>query len=161
VTQSLNFFLSANNQPPSKGTPQQPSPLIFFIFPSSTASFSPATVRTRVHPATTASLQSPPGKLLCLSYFTSCKNSLVLSSLLVTTSDWGCFFFPCLFLTLMLILVWLDLQAPSLTAILICSVLTAQNRGKILSFLPCPFLTLFVIFRDCCLGPLGALIFTV
>jgi hypothetical protein len=70
-------------------------------------------------------------------------------------------FFPCLFLTLMLILVWLDSQAPSLTAILIFSVLTAQNRGKILSFLPCPFLTLFVIFRDYCLGPLGALIFTV
>jgi hypothetical protein len=46
----------------------------------------------------------------------------------------------------LLILVWLDLQTPNMTAILICSVLTAQNKGKILSFLPCPFLTLFLIF---------------
>jgi hypothetical protein len=56
----------------------------------------------------------------------------------------GVLLFPCPFLTLMLILVWLDSQAPTLTAILICicsaSVLTAQNRGKLLSFLPCPFL---------------------
>jgi hypothetical protein len=55
-------------------------------------------VRTRVHPTTTTSLQSPPGKLLFLSCFTSCKNSLVLSALLVTTSGWGCFFFPVRFL---------------------------------------------------------------
>jgi hypothetical protein len=56
----------------------------------------------------------------------------------------GVLLFPCPFLTLMLILVWLDSQAPTLTAILICicsaSVLTAQNSGKLLSFLPCLFL---------------------
>jgi len=89
VTQSLNLFLSANNQPP-----QQPSPLIFLIFPSSTTDvvLFTTTVRTRVHTTTTTSLQFSPGKLLCLSCFTSCKNSLVFSSLSITTSARGASF---------------------------------------------------------------------
>jgi len=103
-------------------------------------------MRTRVHTTTTASLQSSPGKLLCLSCFTYCKNSLVLFPcpwvLLFPVP--GVLLFPCPFLTVMLILVWLDSQAPTLTATLICicstSVLTAQNRGKLISFLLCPFL---------------------
>jgi len=63
--------------------------------PSSTTSFSPATLRTRVHPTTTASLQSPPGKLLCLSCF---------SGSLFSVGNYqrlGVLFFPCPFFTLM------------------------------------------------------------
>jgi len=75
IPQSLNLFLSAVHD----STVQQSTTihrysttaLIFFIFPSSTASFSPATMRTRVHTTTSASLQYPPGKLLCLSWFFS------------------------------------------------------------------------------------------
>ena len=85
MTQSLNLFLSANNQPP-----QQPSPLIFFIFPSSTTDvvLFTVTMRTRVHTTTTVSPVFT-GKFLYLSCFTSCKNSLVFSSLSITTSARG------------------------------------------------------------------------
>ncbi|KAJ6932246.1 hypothetical protein NC651_007844 [Populus alba x Populus x berolinensis] len=44
--------------------PQQSSLLIVFVFPPSTASFSAATVITRVHTTTTASLHSSPGSIL-------------------------------------------------------------------------------------------------
>jgi hypothetical protein len=63
--------------------------------PSSTTSFSPATLRTRVHPTTTASLQSPPVKLLCLSCFSGSLFSIGNYQRL------GVLFFPCPFLTLM------------------------------------------------------------
>jgi hypothetical protein len=93
VTQSLNLFLSANNQPPSTSTTAlAPHLFLFFHHRRPTLSFSAATVRTRVHTTTMASLQSSSGKLLCLSCFISCQNSLVFSSLSITTSVRGASF---------------------------------------------------------------------
>ena len=62
---SLNLFLSANNQPPSTSTTalaSRPWSFLFFHNRRPTSSISAATVRTRVHTTTTASLQSSPGK---------------------------------------------------------------------------------------------------
>ena len=65
ITFSLfSFSQSSKFQQSTTGPP--PTTLFFFIFPSSTASFSPATVRSRFQTIIAVSLQSPPA---IISYF--------------------------------------------------------------------------------------------
>jgi len=129
IPQSLNLFPStiydSTVQQSTTDTLQQPSSFLFFHHPRRPFHQPPWEPESTQQQWRLSSLHQVSYSVYLFHLLQKFIGSLFSVGNYQPTSARGAFFFPCPFLTLLLILVWLDSQAPNMTAILICSVLTA------------------------------------